>query len=427
MLLRLVGALALLTACAGPTALRAPPAEVVPLAPGVTGALADPAAPVAPPGNVEARPPAPGPVPPAAGQGEAPASLVVNGGIPGLPELTFGLEHLRAEFDIPIEVNEQVIRCIRMYQSPGARKDFTRWLARSYRLIPRIRAILQQEGLPQDLVYLAMVESGFSVHAHSHARAVGTWQFIASTARRYGLRQDAWVDERRDPEKAALAAARFLRDLQARTGDWHLTFAAYNAGPGWIHRARRHGFTTFWEMARHPGVLPRETRAYVPSVLAAAIIAKYPEAFGFVVGELEREVWVDYDQVEIRRTTSLTVLARAAGVTVQELRSLNPELRRGATPPRAYALKIPRQSASTFAARWPAMARQEARRLAALHRVKRGDTLWSLSRSAGVSVRDLASWNGIREASTHQLQAGSVVRLEPPGGFDVERPRKREN
>jgi membrane-bound lytic murein transglycosylase D len=213
--------------------------------------------------------------------------------IPGLPELVdVDAERLHAEYDIPIEVNEQVVRCVRKLSSPGARPYFARWLARSHRVLPRIRAVLREEGVPEDLVYLAMVESGFASNARSRAGAVGAWQLLPSTARRYGLRQDPRVDERRDPEKAARAAARFLGELHRQLGDWHLAFAAYNAGPARILKARRLGYDTFWEMARHPGVLPRETRAYVPTVLAAAIIARHPESFGFsndVVAAVERD------------------------------------------------------------------------------------------------------------------------------------------
>lgn len=276
-----------------------------------------------------------------------------------LPELACDLVRLRAEYDIPIEINSQVVKAIRRFQSPDQRPTFVRWVSRSHRWAPRFRAILREQGVPGDLVYLAMVESGFSPHAQSPVGAVGPWQLLAATARQLGLRHDRWVDERRDPEKAARAAARFLRSLHARTGDWPLAWAAYNAGPTRVARAMRRGLAGFWEMERRRA-LPGETRGYVPRILAAAIIARHPEAFGFAADELAPEAWVDYEWVLVARTTPLARLAAAAGVTPRLLRELNPELRRARTPPRPYLLKIPRASAARFAERWPGARAPEA-------------------------------------------------------------------
>lgn len=393
--------LAPVLACSGPAALRAP-ARVA----AATGFAGTPEPAGAPPVAVPD------------------LSKELKAGIPGLPELEVDLERLRAQFDIPVEVNDEVIACIRRFQSPEVRPVVVRWLSRSQRYVPRFRAILRSQRVPEDLVYVAMIESGFVPHATSRARAVGIWQFIASTGHAYGLRSDSWVDERRDPEKAATAAARYLRALHERTGDWHLALAAYNAGPGRITRALRKGYASFWEMARSPGVLPRETRAYVPNVLAAAIVARYPEAFGFREDEMEPLPWTEYEVVRIPRATSLALLARAAGVSVVELRELNPELRRGATPPRPYALKIPRAAKAVFASRWPRLSRQA---LAArpLHRVQRGETLWSLSRRFRVSVDELARWNGIPPGARHRLRVGSLLAVrEPAGGLGSWRPRE---
>jgi membrane-bound lytic murein transglycosylase D len=269
----------------------------------------------------------------------------------GLPALAPDLTGLQADFDIPIAVNAQVLRAIREYRAPGARRGFARWLSRSRGLGPPLRAILREQGVPQDLIYLAMVESGFTMSARSAAGAVGPWQLIAATGRRFGLRVDRWVDERRDPEKAARAAALFLRALYVRTGDWHLAWAAYNAGPARLDRVLRRTPAGFWELERRR-LLPAETRAYVPRILAAAIIARHPEAFGFREEELRPEGWVDYELVVIPRATSLARLAAVAGVELRALRALNPELRRGLTPPRAYLLKLPRAAAGVFAERW---------------------------------------------------------------------------
>jgi membrane-bound lytic murein transglycosylase D len=267
--------------------------------------------------------------------------------IPGLPELGYDLERLQADFDIPIEVNDRVLVQLREYQSPGSRRGLLRWIANAHRYGERYRAILQEHGVPGDLVYLAMIESGLSTHAVSSAGAVGPWQLIAATGKQFGLRRDRWVDERRDPEKSARAAARFLRHLHERMGDWHLAWAAYNAGPERVARALRRGHAGFWVMER--GVLPGETRAYVAKIIAAAILSRHPEAFGIRVDPLEPAPWVEYALVVIPRSTSLARLGRAAGVSARELRELNPELLTGATPPRPYLLKIPVASLGAFA------------------------------------------------------------------------------
>jgi membrane-bound lytic murein transglycosylase D len=398
--------------------------------------------------------------------------------IPELPEIEHDLRGLQAKYDIPIDVNEAVVRYIRFFQSAEVRPHFVRWLARSHRYAPRFRGILREEGLPEDTVYLAMVESGFAHRATSRARAVGAWQFIAATGKRFGLRQDFWVDERRDPEKAARAAALFLKELYLQHGDWRLAWAAYNAGPGRISRARKLGYPGFWEMARAKRVLPAETRAYVPKIMAAAIVAKHAEAFGFEDGELEPERWIDYREVMVPRTTELSFVAEAARVHVDVLLDLNPELRRTCTPPRTYAVKIPRHRAEVFAESWPRIAERAARTAVARHqvrrgetlaaiaraygvqpalvttlnklrsrrlrtgtvlviplgsvprreaeavarrsvppdgkvRVRRGDSLWSIARRRGVTVRELARWNGIRDPERDALRAGCVLAVAP--------------
>ena len=194
---------------------------------------------------------------------------------------------------------------------------------------------MKEEGLPEDTVYLAMIESGFGNFAYSRARASGPWQFIASTGKIFGLTQDFWVDERRDPERSAHAAARFLKRLYDQTGDWRLAWAGYNAGVGRVRHARRNGYADFWAMAAAPGkrVLRAETKGYVPKLMAAAILAKHPEAFGFKAEEIERQSWTDYAEVEIPSATLLSVVAKAAGVTERDIIDLNPELRRSCTPP----------------------------------------------------------------------------------------------
>jgi membrane-bound lytic murein transglycosylase D len=326
-----------------------------------------------------------------------------------LPEIDHDLRRLRAEYDIPIDVNDSVVKYVRFFQSPKVRPHFVRWLSRAPRYVPRFREILREEGIPEDTVYLAMIESGFANLATSRAKAVGPWQFIRATGKRYGLRQDFWVDERRDPEKAARSAARFLKRLHRETGDWRLAWAGYNAGPNRIARAQRNGYVSFWDMAAVKSVIPPETRAYVPKLMAAAIIAKHPAAFGFEPHEIEAETWTEYEEVVLPRATELSFVAKAAGVPVDALLELNPELRRTCTPPRRYALKIPRHKAAVFAANWPRLSSEAARTAVAKHRVVSGETLSGISRAYGVPAAALVAFNELPRRS--RLPPGATVAI----------------
>ena len=320
-----------------------------------------------------------------------------QGRIDLLPELDHDLAQLQAEYDIPIEVNEAVVNYVRFFQSSAARGHFVKWLGRSHRYLDKYRAILKEEGLPQDTVYLAMIESGFGNFAYSRARASGPWQFIASTGKHFGLKQDFWVDERRDPERSARAAARFLKQLHEQTGDWRLAWAGYNAGVGRIFKARKKGYDDFWEMAASPGrkVLRAETKGYVPKLMAAAIVSKHPEAFGFKGDEIVPQSWTEYVEVEVPSATLLSALARAAEISEHDLIDLNPELRRACTPPRPYKLKIPVAQAETFAANWPEL-KDSGRITFARHVVRRGDTLSRVAAHHGVPVQGIVEMNGLK-------------------------------
>ncbi|HVP68128.1 MAG TPA: LysM peptidoglycan-binding domain-containing protein [Anaeromyxobacteraceae bacterium] len=311
-----------------------------------------------------------------------------------LPEIDHDLEKLEAEYDIPIDVNEAVRAYIRFFQTEPARKHFVKWLGRLSRYDEHYRTILKAGGLPEDTLFLAMIESGFANLAYSRARAVGPWQFIAGTAKRMGLKQDFWVDERRDPEKAAIAAAAYLKELYDQFGDWRLAWAGYNAGAGKIDRAQKKGQQDFWAMARGR-VLKRETKGYVPKLMAAAIISKHQEAFGFRKEEVEPEAWPDYEVVLVPEAADLSALAGAAGATVEQLRDLNPELRRSCTPPRDYELKVPRGSAEAFAKNWPAAA-GSARLSFAHHVVAKGDSLGAIASAYGVPVSTVVNMNGLK-------------------------------
>ncbi|HEX9398571.1 MAG TPA: LysM peptidoglycan-binding domain-containing protein, partial [Anaeromyxobacter sp.] len=258
-------------------------------------------------------------------------------------------------------------------------------------------------------------ESGFGNFAYSRARASGPWQFIGPTGKLFGLKQDFWVDERRDPEKSARAAARFLKLLRQQTGDWRLAWAGYNAGVGRIFKAKAKGYDDFWQMAASAGrkVLRAETKGYVPKLMAAAIVTKHPEAFGFRADEIDPQRWDEYAEVTIPSATLLAVVARAAGVTERALMDLNPELRRACTPPRAYQLKLPKGQEAVFAQAWPAI-QGKVRMTFAGHVVRRGDTLSSVAHAYGVPVEGVMEMNGLRTAK--KLRVGQELIIPKPLG-----------
>lgn len=294
---------------------------------------------------------------------------------------------------------------------------FSEALSRSGRYVPRMSSILQKEGLPQELAYLPLIESGFSAYAVSRAGAAGPWQFMPETGRRYGLRIDQYVDERRDPVKSTHAAARYLKDLYSMFGDWHLSLAAYNTGEQNITRILEHGRADdFWEMSER-GYLCRETNDFVPRFLAAVQIAAMPEAYGFDVPDESPE---HYDLVKIHRPLSLATVAQLSGTSTDEIKELNPALRRGVVPPQGYAVRLPAGSKETFQIAYanlgalPVAAttksssyhKQHGRHR---HRVRRGETLASIAERHNVSVHALVHANAIR--NPRSLQAGRMLRV----------------
>ncbi len=272
--------------------------------------------------------------------------LYAKSGIPGWDpaieeELKKGDQRL--QFDVPIHMNRQV-KAYLVYFSTERKNIIRKYLARSTRYLPMIREIFQEHGLPEDLAYLAMIESGFNPHAYSHAHACGMWQFIRGTAVRYGLTINEYVDERRDPEKSTHAAAKYLLDLYKQFGSWYLAAASYNCGEKRVQREiDNSSHKNFWELSANQ-CLPNETQNYVPQMIAATLIAKNPEKFGFKgVPYLPP---LQYDKVRVDETTSLAAAAMACNVSPEEIQALNPELRRGITPPGAgsYTLRIPKGS-----------------------------------------------------------------------------------
>jgi len=276
--------------------------------------------------------------------------LYAKSGVPGWdPSLEQELknwEH-QVKFDVPIQMNKQV-RAYLVYFSTERKAVITRYLSRSTRYLPMIKEIFQEAGLPEDLAYLAMVESGFTPKAYSPAAASGMWQFIKGTGLRYGLAIDSYVDERRDPEKCTRAAANYLLDLYKQFGSWYLAAASYNCGEGRVQRElNQSNHKNFWELSANQ-CLPTETKNYVPQMIAATIIAKNPEKFGFK--NVPYLPPMKHDKVAVTEPTSLTAAAVAVNVPTEEVAALNPELLRGVTPPDAqsYQLNLPPKSKELF-------------------------------------------------------------------------------
>ncbi len=307
--------------------------------------------------------------------------------------------------DFVIERNAKVEKYIKYYQNQRS-GTFQKWLERYGRYGPMMRQILREYGLPEDLVFMAMVESGFSPYAYSRARATGPWQFISSTGRRYGLTINWWIDERRDPFKATHAAARFLTYLYEMFDSWPLAMAGYNAGEYRISRAMERLHTDdFWRIARSR-YIKRETKQYVPRIMAAAIIAKNPEKYGFTY--IEYQAPLKYDEVEINAPVDLNIVARSAGTIYEEIKALNPELKRGVTPPNytVYHLKIPHGSTSTFQANFKEIA-TDRRTAWQRHRVRRGETIARIARRYGVSVINIVELNKLQ--NPHRIKVGDDI------------------
>lgn len=246
-------------------------------------------------------------------------------------------------FDIPVTYNRRVSNWIRYFQNEG-RNSFRIWLERSSRFLPIIEVELTKAGLPKDLVYVVMIESGFNARASSHAGAMGLWQFIAPTGRRYGLRVDWWLDERRDFEKSTKAAIGYMTDLYDQFRSWYLVAASYNMGENGVRRLiAKHGTNNFWELADR-GALPRETTDYVPKILAAILISKAPALYGF--RDLDYQMPMSFESVRIPGGIDLMNLATYLGVSEKYLQDLNPELIKGFVPRdvTSHSIRVPKGS-----------------------------------------------------------------------------------
>lgn len=310
------------------------------------------------------------------------------------------LEEDLPQSDIPLTLNKKVEYFINYFQTRG-RRVFARWLSRSERYIPMMKQVLKKEGIPEDLVYLAMIESGFSPNAYSVASAVGPWQFMSATGKHYALRIDQWIDERRDPLKSTIAAAMYLKELYGIFNkDWYLAAAGYNAGENKILRAiNMYDSRDFWQLSKG-SYLKRETKDYVPRLLSAAIIAKDPARYGFA--DVAYLPPIEFDTVVIPSRTDLELVARICDVPFQTIRELNPELRGWCTPPdyRNFELKLPLGKKGMFEAEYAKVPEEKRFVENVLYtRFKSGkrDTLVSVAGRFGSTPQALAELNHLRK------------------------------
>lgn len=317
---------------------------------------------------------------------------------------------------LPLILNSRVKTMIKFLRD-RKHKEFQIWLDRYSFYATTIRPILASYGLPEELIYLAMIESGLNTKAYSYAHAVGPWQFISATGRRYGLKRDWWVDERRDVVKSTHAAAKYLKALHDEFDDWYLAMASYNTGEARVRRTiRREGHRDYWRMI----TLPRQTRNYVATVLAAAIISSDPESYGFHINELTD--W-EYEVIDIDRSLDLDKIAHALRVNYQDLKTYNPELRQGVTPPskKPYQLKVPLGKGSVSIKDMASIPTSDKIDYQ-VHYVRRGETLSVIARKYNVSLTKLVQANRIK--NRNRLSVGQKLVIPAPKSYATSSTKK---
>jgi membrane-bound lytic murein transglycosylase D len=316
------------------------------------------------------------------------------------------LEELR----IPLILNNKVEKAIRYFtENRRGRKIFATWLRRAGKYESLVKGVLREEGAPEELFYLAMIESGLRPTARSYARADGMWQFIAATGRHYGLRNSWWFDERRDVIKATRAAGRHLLDLYDQFGDWYIAIAGYNFSPGKIEkRIKKYQVNEFWDLPK----LPRQTRNYVPTYLAAVTIASDPAKYGFT--DIIPEAPFEFDTVTVDQSIDLNVIANAVGCSYEQLRELNPAILRWCTPPDVdkWLLYLPKGTRDIFLSKYKSLPKSEKRDWVQ-HRVRSGEALSTIARRYGVSVTEIKHFNKLR---SNLIRIGQRLMIPVPVG-----------
>ena len=290
---------------------------------------------------------------------------------------------------LPLEESDAVLSYVHFFSSDRGKRILTAGLRRAGRYRPLIQRILDEEGVPQELIYLAQAESGFLPRAVSYKKAAGMWQFLSWRGKQYGLQVTPTADDRLDPEKATRAAAQHLRDLYNQFGDWYLALAAYNCGPGCVDRAvERTGYADFWQLSRL-NVLPKQTQNYVPAIIAITIMAKNPKDYDLV--GIETDAPIQYDTIRLEAATNLMLIADALDRPAAEVRELNPALLKGVAPA-GYELRIPKGSSHALVAALESV--PDTKRASwRLHRVERGETLAAIAKRYRTGAASIASVN----------------------------------
>lgn len=329
--------------------------------------------------------------------------------------------------EVPMTDNKMTRMWVNYFLGRG-RKHMDVYLARSSRYLPMMKNVLREEGLPEDLVYVALIESGFSPKAHSHANAVGYWQFIHGTGKNFGLRIDGYVDERRDPVLSTRAAAAYFKSLYNLFGSWHLSLAAYNTGENRVkNRVMRYYTRDFWELSRR-NALPKETRNYVPKFIAAAMIAKSPETYGF--SSVAYEAPLEYDAVEATNPISLKALAERLNVNHEEMARLNPKFRGDYVPNYPgdkMMIRVPKGYSEMAIAAIPNVQMERPAYVFVdheYHRVRRGETLGHIARKYRTNVSNLRRLNKLSSRSL--LRVGQRLKIPVRGGYAKQEVAKTE-
>jgi len=323
--------------------------------------------------------------------------------------------------------NEHAVKAVKKHIvlfTGKMRERFSIWLSRSGKYINLMKGILREKDIPEEIVFLPLIESGFSPYAYSPKRAAGYWQFIPSTARKYNLEINWWMDERRDPVKSTKAAGAYLKDLYEMFGCWNLAMAAYNAGEGKIRRAlRKTKADDYWELQK-TNHIKRETKNYIPRFIAASLIAHSPQEFGFE--DLEYLPPLKYDTVIIESPVDLEIVAQCAEVSLDVIKELNPELRRWCTPPdvTGYLLKIPEGSEYIFLQNLSEIP-EESRLTVDTYTVKKGDSLSRIAKKTQVPLKVIRDLN--RDKDIEPLIIGVKISIPPQGKYTIDRDDKTSN